>query len=475
MSRSIKKPLLIWFISGLTLILAIAIVSYAGNTYSSYRDNYWLRPIVFIFLVLMLVIVLLEIIISKYIPIGISPFRLIFCPSVMFLLFILVIIIMGSLSFYFIKLYFPLVSSADISIGVKYYMLVIAVSFFGYIFCSSLNKGSRKIRYLTSYQWRWHSLRNFIFLIFVLVLLGHILIVKKIGFIPALRKGTGLYFLRYQGSELGFLDKFIKLAPFVVMMSGNYLIVKKHDLVMKLVFIVSAFMTFFTSARMYFVLPILVLFMIYTRKNERLSISRVSILGVILVFTIIIGYRVWLSRMNEPDESMLPGYLSIFQSSPNVEFADFCRLIERTNIYGFSDNGVSVIFKSITAPMLPRQIWKLLGIDKDSRMIEHAYTIWDIIEGETNRLRVGSYGEVYLFSGFSGLIIMCIIVGALLRLCDTSFLKSSTSSCISIFIAFISTMLMFLPCIQLYLFFDYFVLYTFLFALAFIFCGKKVL
>ncbi len=397
----------------------------------------------------------------------------IYRPITLIFIFFIVIVILGSLNYYFVTMFFPQTRVANIPKGL-FYLCVISLSIMAgyhirllpYKLFESRNTYEQQTK-----EWDLSKLKVLIIVLFIIMIIGNIIAYRKIGAVAFLHKAVGNVRF-YFSEEMGIWEKFIKITPTVIMLSGTYFFLKKNELSMLAILVVSSILAFISTVRFYFVMPLMVLVLVYFKMAKKVNVRNIIILLVALS-VIIYGFGLVLSvRVPITAGTRLPGMLFYLQSSPNVEFIDFCRIIQRIEESG-PEKAVT-IFHSLIAPVLPKQFWSILDIDKKMLLSEHAYLMWDLISGWACRLRVGSFGELYLFGGWLALITGSFILGLIISWIDLKLINLNRKDSRIVIFCFLCIIFVLTPILQLYAVSDMVVFNGVVMMVAHFLCRKRV-
>jgi len=393
-------------------------------------------------------------------------------PIVLLYLFIILVVILGNFNYYFVEMFFPGIRTAEIPKGLFYLTIIALLILAGYFlkwYPRKLFGGDVTESYDVRY-WDLRKLKTFIYVLFIIFLLGNILAYKKIGSVALLHQsGSNIRFYFYE--EMGILEKFIKLSPVVVMLSGIYFLQNRRDWSILVIIVIASTLAFISTVRFYFVMPLLVILVCYLKLGKKFGILNLLLLLLLFIvmlfaFTVILSLRIPVTA-----GTRLPGMLFYLQSSPCVEFIDFCRSVQKVEVLG--PEKPITLFHSAVAPFLPKQFWSIFDIDKNQLLAEHAYIMWDLISGWQSRLRIGTFGELFLFGGWTGLAVGSVILGWLLGWIDRAVVRMRKFDSRILIFSFLTVILALTPILQIYAVSDMIAFNGIILLVAYLMCRKK--
>ena len=132
-------------------------------------------------------------------------------------------------------------------------------------------------------------------------------------------------------------------------------------------------------------------------------------------------------------------------------------------------------FVSVVAPMFPKQVWAVFGIDKSELLGYTSAAVMRRIFGHYAGIRIGIAGEGFINFGYLGVAFVSLATGVIFGILENIFLSLKKFDIKEIFFVFILAMMLFLPAAQTDVITTYFFFYCyFLIACAIVFHKKQV-
>ena len=172
-------------------------------------------------------------------------------------------------------------------------------------------------------------------------------------------------------------------------------------------------MIILNGARLPFILAILFSAIVVYPKIKSGRKYFIQIFVIIAILYVTLG--VWRNRTT--DKVGISGFVTVI-SSFGVEFPETARLLAVSNSPTYSpttNTAKEVIVDNIIIPLLPTQVWKIVGVDRIKYDKLTYITFGSMIyESNITGIRPGMFGEVYYGFGTYGVVVWTILITFLL-------------------------------------------------------------
>lgn len=204
-----------------------------------------------------------------------------------------------------------------------------------------------------------------------------------------------------------------------------------RDIIVMIIGMLACFASLGYGGRYAFVLPLVTGYFIYNHYVKEIKFRR-AIIAFILIVSAMLAYGWWRNRLlgatsfagvqgEEPDVIITIG-------NAFTELGDFGLWIKEFTYEGPSYLGLILIIGGIMAAF-PKQIWALVGIDKERYLINSAYLTGTALYRQSyTGIRIGYIGELYISFGIIGIIIGMGIFGIIFASLDNKLLSSGSKS-----------------------------------------------
>jgi hypothetical protein len=295
-------------------------------------------------------------------------------------------------------------------------------------------------------EWDWVRLRAVTALVFGLALVGTVVAIRRIGYIPILSGDPNE--LRAEFPDIGGMwYRFSMLGGVVAMLVGAQAAARRATPGQYLIGVASLGLVGLYGPRYFVVLPLGVSFLLWDRLRHRVRLTGGAVLILVSVpILAAVGY--W--REQNSNIAFL-GPIGVFLYGALIEFRDLAWSLD---YYSYGDRLLrGATLGSLIVPLLPSPVWALLGIDKVAIYNNNSATILAGVMGVQNQgERIGAFGEFFINFGWSGAIVGAVFYGMLVGYLDDRFLRSRPAEVRGVFLALVITTVIFAQIGQLNVF-----------------------
>jgi len=330
--------------------------------------------------------------------------------------------------------------------GLFFFMLGI---FLVHIVWKYFQKNRKSASELKSYlSWNWKGFRFLLFALAGISFIASIAVIWRIGYIPIFKGNISVerfsYYLRTGEWTLKLARLWLLVYLFAFMkLLSNIRIDKGFRLRRNLPLIFLLFLSFFLDGiygdRFHHFVMFFFSIIMLNKAVKKINLTHFIslLLAAILVANFIFYYR----KASAFRENIFNKVISHTFS----EFHSYAYAIqeypERELLYGKT-------FISTLAPLFPKQIWAVFGIDKDELSDMNSAYIMSKIFNTYAGIRVGIIGEGFINFGYFGIILIPFLVGILFGALENLFISLRIFDVKEIILAFAISILLFLPLAQ---------------------------
>ena len=276
--------------------------------------------------------------------------------------------------------------------------------------------------------WDWLRLRLVTYLVFVVALVGTVIALQKIGYVPLFTGDPAN--TRIEFPVLGGIwYRLSMLGVVAAILVGVLAAARQATPALYGVGLASLTLVGVYGPRFFVVLPLGVAVLLWTRLRHRLSLGRIAAAAIcVLGVVALAGY--W--RERDASASLL-GPIGLVMYFIFVEFRELAWALEH---YGAGDQLLAgASFGSAIVPLMPSVLWNVVGIDKAAIYGHSSAAILADEMGTYSGQRIGAYGEFFINFGWTGAIVGAALYGVLVAYLDHRFRGVNSDSVRGVFLA----------------------------------------
>lgn len=355
----------------------------------------------------------------------------------------LVVTIAGSANYWAATQLFPNYR-VDIERAAYFVAVCTAVSLLGMILFSRVLRSLRLVRGPVL-EWDWPRLRILTYALFVVSLLGTLVSLQRIGYVPILTGDPTSARVDFP-SIGGVWYRLSMLGGVVAILAGTLASARQAPMSMYCVGLASLASVGVYGPRFFVALPLGVVTLLWDRLRNPIPLRRIAA-AVAVVVPIIAFAGYW--RQRDPSASLL-GPIGLVAYFAFVEFRELAWALDYFGSGGRLLLGGTI--GSAIVPLMPSPIWRVFGIDK-AAIYAHgsAQVLADAMGADTGQ-RIGAYGEFFINFGWTGAILGALLYGGLVAYLDDRFRAVHASHVRGVFVAIVITSTVFAQIGQLDLF-----------------------
>jgi hypothetical protein len=262
--------------------------------------------------------------------------------------------------------------------------------------------------------WDWPRLRLFTYLLFLVSLVGTVISVQRIGYIPILTGDPTSARVDFP-SIGGIWYRLSMLGGAVAMLTGTLAAARQAPLPIYGVGLASLVLVGLYGPRFFVALPLGVGLLLWDRVRHPLPFRRIA--GAIVLILPAIAFAGYL-RERDPSASLL-GPLGLVAYFAFVEFRELAWALEYYGVPGRLLAGAT--FGSAIVPLMPSPVWRVIGIDKAAIYAHGSAAVLADAMGAYSGQRIGAYGEFFINFGWTGAILGALLYGTLVAYLDDRF------------------------------------------------------
>ena len=268
------------------------------------------------------------------------------------------------------------------------------------------------------FVWDWSRLTVVILVLFLVALVGTIVAIKRIGYIPVLRGDPESLRVEFP-SFGGIWYRMSMLGGVVALLVGVMVCARKSSPLLLAVGFLALGMVGLYGPRFFVVLPPGAILLMWDRVR-----TPVRWRFLWMSFAIVVPLLAGLFVLRQRDEDALTalGPVGLVLYGTLGEFRDLGWVLGHYAGPGRSLHGATL--PSIVVPLLPSVAWSALGIDKDALFARNSANLLADEMGRETGQRVGIYGELYMNYGWPGALVGALMYGLLLGYLDRRFRAS---------------------------------------------------
>jgi len=270
-------------------------------------------------------------------------------------------------------------------------------------------------RYAQWFVWNWSRLTAVTYLLFLVAVVGTVLAIKRIGYIPILSGDPES--LRIEFPTIGGIwYRLSMLGGVVALLAGIQVCARRASLGLWGIGLISLAMVGLYGPRFFVVLPLGAIVLIWDRVRGRIPWPALG-----LSFTIVVPVlaALFFVRQRDPEPLAVLGPVGLVLYGTLGEFRDLGWVLDHYEDPARLQHGETM--GSVIVPILPTVAWAALGIDKDAIFARNSANILADEMGRDTGQRVGIYGELYMNFGWAGAMVGASLYGLLLGYLDRRF------------------------------------------------------
>jgi len=279
-------------------------------------------------------------------------------------------------------------------------------------------------------SWDWLRLEAMTYLLFALAVIGTVVSIRRIGYIPVLTGDPTSARVDYP-SIGGVWYRLSMLGGVAALLVAILASARRASLRHYTIGGVSLLLVGLYGPRFFVALPLGVAILLWDRVRKPVRLGRAALLVLaaapILAF---LGY----ARERDRSVSLLgPVALSLYGT-----VGEFRDLAWSLDYFGFGDRFLyGRTLGSVVVPLLPSPVWRLAGVDKAAVYSEDSATLLAQAMGQPTGQRIGAYGEFFMNFGWIGALAGAALYGILLGFLDDRFRRVSAAHVQSILLALV--------------------------------------
>ncbi|MFA6217697.1 MAG: O-antigen polymerase [Candidatus Omnitrophota bacterium] len=294
------------------------------------------------------------------------------------------------------------------------------------------------------YVWKTEMLQKSLKFFILISLFFTLLSIVKIGYIPIFKGNIDVERFMYRNIVGDYTSKFSKLWIIAFFISSYLFCIEvKSRKRYLLIMIVCGFFLSIYGQRMYLLICFSYFALIFIKFNKKIDFKKliVFLAIIVLMFLSIAQLR---GDWNYKLKSLSP----VKQISIKTfgEWKEYSYVLNKfTNESGFLKHR---IFTGVFAAIVPKQVWLMVGQDKNELLSFNAPAYFGEYFGHYAGIRIGIIGEAYVGYGILGVVILMFVLGFLVVLLEKKYLLiNKYAPELSVYVFFMS-ILVFLPLIS---------------------------
>lgn len=256
-------------------------------------------------------------------------------------------------------------------------------------------------------EWDWPRLQVASAGVFVLAVVGTLGALGRIGYVPLLTGDPISARVDFPAGG-GIWYRLSMLGGVAAILAGLLIAARRATVTTYVTGLTSLFLVGLYGPRFFVALPLGVGLLLWDRFRTRLRIGVLAAVGVLsLPALALLGYL----RQRDPSAGLL-GPLGLLVYGSFGEFRDLGWMLDH---YGTGERFLQgATLGGVVVPLLPRQVWALLGVDKMAVYARNSASILADDMGQVTGQRVGVFGEFFMNYGWSGALVGAVACGLLL-------------------------------------------------------------